>query len=35
MLGALAPKRWVPLVYTQGHTVDPMGLAPESLVDSF
>ena len=35
MSGALAPEHRVPLVYTRGHEVDPMGLAPESLVDSF
>jgi hypothetical protein len=33
--GALAPEHRVPFVYTQGHVVDPLGLALESLVDSF
>ena len=33
--GALALEHRVPLVYTWGHVVDPMGLALESLVDSF
>ena len=34
-LGALALEHRVPLVYTQGRAMDLIGLAPESLVDSF
>jgi hypothetical protein len=35
MPGVLAPECRVPLVCTRGHVVDPMGLAPKSLANSF